>query len=57
MRLAILTLALAFTAVLGVFTARDLSEHGATVAGVSGAFIVVLFAIALLGALTQPPRR
>jgi len=56
-RVAVLTLALAFTALLGVYTARDLARHGATVPGVLGAFVVVLFAIALVGALLHPPRQ
>jgi heme A synthase len=57
LRVAVLTLALAFTVLLGAFTARDLSTHGATVPGVAGAFVVVLLFVALLGALLHPPRR
>jgi heme A synthase len=56
-RAAILMLALAFAAVLGVFTARDLATHGPTLPGVAGAVIVVLFVVALTGALLHPPRR
>ena len=57
MRVTILLLALAFTVTLGAFTARDLSQHGATVPGVAGAFVVILLFVALLGALLHPPRR
>ncbi len=57
MRVAILSLALAFTAVLGYFTARDLATHGPTLPGVAGACIVILFFVALTGALLHPPRK
>lgn len=55
MRAVILVLGLAFTALLGVYTARDLATHGPTLPGVLGAGIVILFGVALLGALLHPP--
>ena len=57
MRLTILTLALVFTVVLGAFTGLDLAKYGVTLPGVFGAVIVVLFTIAIVGALTQPPTK
>jgi hypothetical protein len=53
----VIIVGLAFTALIGALTARDLSAHGATVPGVSGAVIVIFLAIALLGMLTHPPRK
>ena len=53
----VILIALAFTALLGALTARDLAEHGATVVGVAGAVVWILFLVALLGMLTHPPRR
>jgi hypothetical protein len=57
LRLAILTLALVFTIALGAFTGLDLAHYGVTVPGVFGAIIVVLFTIAIIGALTEPPSK
>ena len=57
MRIAILTLALVFTIVLGIFTGLDLAHYGVTPPGVFGAIIVVLFAVAIIGALTEPPSK
>jgi hypothetical protein len=56
-RTAVLVLALAFTIALGAFTARDLATHGATLPGVLGAGVVILFGVAVIGALLHPPRR
>lgn len=56
MRVAILMLALVFTAALAAYTAHDLIQHGVTVPGVLGALVVILFAVALLGALMHPPQ-
>ncbi len=56
-RSAILMLGILFTVVLGAFTLRDLSQHGATVPGVLGVVITALFAVGLLGALFHPPGR
>jgi len=57
LRLAILTLALVFTITLGAFTGLDLAHYGVTVPGVFGAIIVVLFTVAIIGALTEPPTK
>jgi hypothetical protein len=57
LRFAILTLALIFTIALGAFTGLDLARYGLTLPGVFGAFIVVLFTVAIIGALTQPPNK
>jgi hypothetical protein len=56
-RLPIIVLALAFTAALGGFTASDLIHNGPTLPGVLGAFVVILFAVALIGALLHPPEQ
>jgi branched-subunit amino acid ABC-type transport system permease component len=56
-RVPVLTLALVFTVVLGAFTGFDLARYGVTVPGVFGVFIVVLFTVAIIGALTQPPTK
>jgi hypothetical protein len=56
-RYAILTLALLFTIVLGAFTGLDLAHYGVTVPGVFGALIVVLFMVAIIGALFEPPSK
>jgi hypothetical protein len=56
-RLSILLLALVFTIALGALTALDLAHYGVTVPGVFGAFIVILFTVAIVGALTEPPRK
>jgi hypothetical protein len=54
LRLLILTLALVFTLALGAFTGLDLVHYGVTVPGVFGALVVVLFIVAIVGALTEP---
>jgi hypothetical protein len=56
-RATILILGILFTIALGALTLRDLSEHGATVPGVFGVIVTGLFAVALIGALFQTPRR
>jgi len=55
LRTAILLLALGFTIVLGAFTGLDLARYGVTVPGVFGALIVVLFVVAIVGALFESP--
>ena len=55
MRLLILTLALLFTGALGALTGLDLARYGVTVPGAFGALVVVLFTVAIVGALTEPP--
>jgi hypothetical protein len=54
LRVAILMLALIFTIALGAFTGLDLARYGVTLPGVFGAIIVVLFTVAIIGALTEP---
>jgi hypothetical protein len=54
LRVSVLLLALVFTIALGAFTALDLAHYGVTLPGVFGALIVVLFTVAIIGALTQP---
>jgi hypothetical protein len=54
LRLFILTLALLFTLALGAFTGLDLAHYGVTLPGLFGAFIVLLFLVAIVGALTEP---
>ena len=55
--MAVLTLGLAFTVLIGVFTVMDLVRHGPTLPGVLGVAVVALLAVALTGALLHPPRR
>lgn len=57
MRLFILTLALLFTLALGAFTGLDMARYGVTVPGAFGAFIVLLFLVAIVGALTEPRKK
>lgn len=57
MRLLVLTLALLFTLGLGAFTGLDLEHYGVTVPGVFGAIIVLLFLVAIVGALTEPRKK
>jgi hypothetical protein len=54
-RVVVLILALAFTGLLAAYTVSDLSRHGLTVPGVLGAVVVILFGVALLGALLHRP--
>jgi hypothetical protein len=57
LRLFILTLALLFTLALGAFTGLDMARYGVTVPGAFGAFIVLLFLVAIVGALTEPRKK
>jgi hypothetical protein len=56
-RVPVLLAGLVFTALVGALTLRDLVVHGPTVTGVAGALVVILFAIALVGALLHPPEK
>jgi hypothetical protein len=56
-RTTVLLVGLVFTACLGVLTEQDLSRYGATLPGVAGAVIVLVLAVALVGALLHPPQR
>jgi hypothetical protein len=53
----VLTIALAFTVLLGYLTIVDFVRHGVTALGVLGAMIVVFFAIGILGVLRHPPEQ
>jgi hypothetical protein len=57
MRLAVLTIALLFTATLAVLTVRDIRMHGFTPVDGLAVIVVVVFATGILGALIHPPRR
>ena len=52
-----MTIALAFTVLLGYLTIVDFVRHGVTALGVLGAMIVVFFAIGILGILRHPPEQ
>jgi hypothetical protein len=56
-RVTILLVGLVFTALLGALTAQDFGRYGVTAPGIAGAVIVVLLAVALVGALLHPPRK
>jgi hypothetical protein len=56
LRVAILTVALLFIAMLGVLTAIDFERYGVTALGVLAVLILVLFTIGIVGALRHPPR-
>jgi hypothetical protein len=49
-------IALVFTLALAAGTAVDFVRHGVTGLGVVSACIVVLFGIAIVGVIRQPPR-
>ncbi len=55
MRTVVLVIALAFIALLGVFTAIDISHHGVTLIGALAILILVLFITGIVGALIHPP--
>lgn len=57
MRLVVLAIALVFIGVLGVLTALDFAHYGVTAVGVMSVFVLVLFAVGIVGALRQPPRQ
>jgi len=55
LRLVVLTIALVFGIALGVFTVLDFARNGVTGLGVLSALIVVLFLVAIAGAMSHPP--
>jgi hypothetical protein len=55
LRIFVLTVALLFTAGLGVLTAIDLAHYGVTIIDVLAVMVVVLFAVGIVGALRHPP--
>ncbi len=56
MRLALLAVAVAFTALIAVLTALDVVDSGFTWLDVPAIAIVVLFATGIVGSLLQQPR-
>ncbi|HLH67225.1 MAG TPA: hypothetical protein VKV27_16165 [Solirubrobacteraceae bacterium] len=57
MRVALLAVALAFTTLIAVLTALDLSDSGFSWLDVPAVGVVVLFACGIVGALLRPPGR
>jgi hydrogenase/urease accessory protein HupE len=57
LRTALLTVAIAFVTLIGLFTGKDIAAHGVTLPSVCGAIIVIVLGIALVGALLHPPDR
>jgi hypothetical protein len=55
MRVAVLTIALVFIALLGTLTVSDFIDHGITAVGVIAVMILVLFLVGIVGALRHPP--
>jgi hypothetical protein len=56
LRYIVLTVVLVFILALGVLTALDISHYGLTAVSVLAVVIVVLFAVGIVGALTERPR-
>jgi hypothetical protein len=54
-RLAVLTISLAFVVGLAVLTVIDFVHNGPSAVGVLAVLIVVLFMIGIVGALRHPP--
>lgn len=55
MRIAVLTVALVFIALLATLTVLDFVHNGFTATGVIAIFILLLFVIGIVGALRHPP--
>jgi hypothetical protein len=55
MRVAVLTIALVFIALLAALTVIEFVHHGVTVTGIVALFIIVLFVVGIVGALRHPP--
>jgi hypothetical protein len=56
MRLAVLTIALAFILLLGTLTVYVFIHNGVSADGVIAILILVLFVVGIVGALRHPPR-
>jgi hypothetical protein len=54
-RVAVLTIALAFIVGLAVLTVLDFIHHGFTAVGVLAVGILLLFSVGIVGALRHPP--
>ncbi|MEA2161053.1 MAG: hypothetical protein QOD66_3433 [Solirubrobacteraceae bacterium] len=52
-----LTIVLVFILALGVLTALDIAHYGLTAVSVLAVVILILFAIGIVGALTERPRQ
>jgi hypothetical protein len=57
LRLTVLLIALAFTLVLAAATVVSFARDGVTGLGVVSTCIVLLFGVAIVGMLRQPPRQ
>jgi hypothetical protein len=55
MRIAVLTIALVFIALLGTLTVSDFITNGITAVGVIAVMILILFLVGIVGALRHPP--
>ncbi len=55
MRIAVLTIALAFIGGLAALTVLDIVHHGLTVIAVLALGIILLFTLGIVGALRHPP--
>lgn len=55
MRVAVLTIALAFVVGLAVLTVVDIIHYGVTAVSVLALGIIVLFLLGIVGALRHPP--
>jgi len=55
-RLAVLAVALAFIAAFAFLTFASVSKKGSPLASLLSVFILVLFAVGIVGALRNPPR-
>jgi hypothetical protein len=54
MRLVLLAISIAFTALIAALTVRDIADNGVTWLDVLAIGIVILFATGLIGALLHP---
>jgi hypothetical protein len=57
LRFIVLTIVLVFILALGVLTALDIAHYGLTAVSVLAVVILILFAIGIVGALTERPRQ
>jgi hypothetical protein len=57
LRLAVLTIALAFTVALAALTVLDIVHYGLTAVAVLALGIIVLFMLGIVGALRHPPNQ
>jgi hypothetical protein len=55
LRVAVLTIALAFIGLLGALTVSDFINYGVTGLGVLSVLVLVLFCFGIVGALRHPP--